>query len=102
MSTPIKSIRAYCVQHCMYGQVSEVRRCTCSECQLFPYRLGRDPARAGKGGNPPAAKKSGVEGNFSLPSRGGIPAPGEHGNAETTVSERGFSAQNEEREGVAK
>ncbi len=46
--TPIKAIRAKCLD-CCCGQVNEVRLCPCAECALYPYRLGKDPARAGKG-----------------------------------------------------
>lgn len=46
--TPIKAIRAKCLD-CCCGQVNEVRLCPCTECSLYSYRLGKDPARAGKG-----------------------------------------------------
>ncbi len=35
-----KAIRAYCIE-CSGGQPSEVRYCTCWDCQLFPYRFGK-------------------------------------------------------------
>ena len=41
--TPIKSIRVYCVNHCMCGQVQEVRLCPCVKCELWPYRMGKRP-----------------------------------------------------------
>lgn len=41
--TPIKSIRAFCVNHCMCGQVREVRSCPCKSCELYPYRMGKRP-----------------------------------------------------------
>jgi hypothetical protein len=46
--TPIKAIRAKCLD-CMGGSSKEVRLCNIPECSLFPYRLGKNPARARKG-----------------------------------------------------
>jgi hypothetical protein len=46
--TPIKAIRANCLD-CMGGSSKEVRLCNRPECFLFPYRLGKNPARARKG-----------------------------------------------------
>ena len=47
--TPIKSIRAYCVHHCMCGQLQEVRLCPCTNCQLWPYRMGKRPTTPASG-----------------------------------------------------
>lgn len=44
--TPIKAIRAKCLD-CCCGQYKEVKLCPCSDCPLYPYRLGKDPHRAG-------------------------------------------------------
>jgi len=38
--TPIKSIRAKCLD-CCAGQVKEVMECPAKDCQLYPYRMGR-------------------------------------------------------------
>lgn len=46
--TPVKAIRAYCLD-CMCGNAAEVKRCDLV-CPLWPYRMGRNPARAGIGG----------------------------------------------------
>lgn len=46
--TPIKAIRAKCLD-CMVESSKEVRLCNIPECSLFPYRLGKNPARAKKG-----------------------------------------------------
>lgn len=46
----LKAIRAKCIE-CCCGQVAEVARCHISDCPLWPYRAGRNPARAGKGGD---------------------------------------------------
>lgn len=47
--TPVKSIRAYCVNHCMCGQAKEVRLCPCVKCELWPYRMGKRPVTPGSG-----------------------------------------------------
>ena len=48
--TPIKAIRAKCLD-CMCGQATEVRLCPITDCSLYPYRMGHNPSRKGKGGN---------------------------------------------------
>ena len=48
--TPVKAIRAKCLD-CCCGSPSEVRLCPCTDCQLYPYRMGRNPncgSRVGK------------------------------------------------------
>ena len=40
--TPIKSIRAKCID-CCCGELSEVRECPIKDCPLWPYRMGRRP-----------------------------------------------------------
>ena len=40
--TPIKAIRAKCVD-CCCGNVAEVRRCPATHCTLYPYRMGKRP-----------------------------------------------------------
>ncbi len=45
-STPIKSIRAYCLQ-CQGGSPKEVRLCSAQACPLYPYRMGKNPNRNG-------------------------------------------------------
>lgn len=52
--TPLKRIRLKCLD-CCAGSAHEVRNCPCGPdapdpCPLYPLRLGRNPARAGKGG----------------------------------------------------
>lgn len=49
----LKSIRKYCLW-CMCGQSNEVKLCVSPECALFTYRLGKNPARKGLCGKPPA------------------------------------------------
>lgn len=47
--TPVKAIRAKCLDCCGYSPM-EVRLCPCTSCSLYPYRMGHSPARKGKGG----------------------------------------------------
>lgn len=46
--TPIKAIRAKCMD-CTAGQPGEIRDCIIRECPLYPFRMGRNPNRAGIG-----------------------------------------------------
>lgn len=46
--TPLKSIRAKCLD-CCGGQTSEVRYCQVNDCPLFTYRFGHNPKRKGIG-----------------------------------------------------
>lgn len=48
--TPVKAIRAKCID-CCCGQMYEVSKCVCVECPLYPFRMGHNPNRKGKGGN---------------------------------------------------
>lgn len=48
--TPVRAIRAKCLD-CMCGQATEVRLCPITDCSLYPYRMGHNPSRKGKGGN---------------------------------------------------
>ena len=48
--TALKSIRQHCLK-CM-GNWHGVKHCSDTRCDLYDYREGHDPARAGKGGNP--------------------------------------------------
>jgi hypothetical protein len=38
----LKVIRAHCLD-CCCDQPSEVTRCGCPSCKLYPYRFGKDP-----------------------------------------------------------
>ena len=42
--TPIKSIRAKCID-CSGGSHKEVRLCPVKDCTLYPYRMGKRPSR---------------------------------------------------------
>ena len=54
-SSPIRSIREKCLD-CSAGNKAEVARCPIQTCALWPYRMGRNPNRAGVGGRPPGLK----------------------------------------------
>lgn len=42
MLTPMKAIRAKCLD-CCCGSSHEVSLCPCPDCSLFPYRFGKNP-----------------------------------------------------------
>jgi len=44
-ASPIRAIRAKCID-CCGGSESEVRKCTCTVCPLWPMRMGRNPFHA--------------------------------------------------------
>ena len=44
--TPIKAIRAKCLD-CCCGNTAEVRRCPAVKCTLHPYRMGKRPKVGG-------------------------------------------------------
>jgi hypothetical protein len=46
--TPLRAIRAKCID-CSGGSKPEVKHCPITDCPLWPYRMGKNPARAGKG-----------------------------------------------------
>lgn len=54
--TPIKAIRAHCLS-CKEG-VKAVRLCKESHCVFHQYRMGKNPARKGVGGNPRLISKA--------------------------------------------
>tara|TARA_B100001248_G_scaffold218287_1_gene173674 strand:- start:158 stop:355 length:198 start_codon:yes stop_codon:yes gene_type:complete len=45
IETPLKAIRKKCLD-CSYYQPKEVRECTCIDCPIYPYRLGRRPSES--------------------------------------------------------
>lgn len=42
--TPMKAIRLKCLD-CCCGSANEVKLCTCADCPLFPFRMGKNPYR---------------------------------------------------------
>ncbi len=55
--TPMKAIRLKCLD-CSAGSSKEVRLCVIPECVLYPYRMGKNPAMAGRKGNTDALTKA--------------------------------------------
>lgn len=49
--TPLKAIRQKCLE-CSCGSFNEVKLCPITDCALYDFRLGKNPNRAGIGGNP--------------------------------------------------
>ena len=45
--TAIQAIKAYCLG-CMCGSKSEVTLCPVTDCELYPFRLGRNPNYKGR------------------------------------------------------
>ena len=44
--TPIKAIRAHCIE-CCGGSMKEARLCPAEKCPLYPYRMGHRPPKPG-------------------------------------------------------
>lgn len=44
----VKIMRKFCLQ-CQGGSYIFVKECETEDCQIYPYRFGKNPARAGKG-----------------------------------------------------
>lgn len=40
--TPVKAIRAKCLD-CSFHQAKEVKLCPCTNCPLYPFRMGKNP-----------------------------------------------------------
>lgn len=65
MMTPMKAIRAKCLD-CCCGSPSEVRLCPSEKCPLYPYRSGHRPAPPVFGqAEQEAEKTGGLCGSFS-------------------------------------
>lgn len=47
MKSPLKSIRAYCLE-CSNQQKGEVLNCGILDCPIYPFRLGKNPNRRKK------------------------------------------------------
>jgi len=66
----IKQIRGFCLS-CMGDSFSKVMNCTAPECQLYEFRLGKDPHPSRKGAN--LRKKPTTEikqiGNLTIPAK---------------------------------
>ena len=55
--SPAKAMRAKCLD-CCCGIAQEVRLCPITDCSLYPYRMGHNPNRKGKGGNAEHLRKN--------------------------------------------
>lgn len=44
ITNPVKAIRAKCLD-CCCGQQNEVKLCPCTDCVLYPFRMGKNPYR---------------------------------------------------------
>lgn len=58
----LRAIRVKCLD-CSVGSPKRVRDCPLTDCPLFPYRLGKNPARRGKGGRGVPFPRRGSAGN---------------------------------------
>ena len=47
--SPLRAIREKCLDCC--GSSFEVKSCTVTSCALYPFRLGKNPNRAGLANN---------------------------------------------------
>lgn len=65
ITTPVKSIRSYCLG-CSCKSAKEVKLCPIDECELYPYRLGKNPKRQGMGNSAAFAKKARAKSVTSL------------------------------------
>jgi hypothetical protein len=44
ITNPVKAIRAYCLA-CSCGSTAEVKECPVIKCELYPFRMGKNPYR---------------------------------------------------------
>ena len=44
ITNPVKAIRAFCLE-CCGGSPYDVKDCSSRECNLYPFRLGKNPYR---------------------------------------------------------
>ena len=44
ITNPVKAIRAFCLD-CCGGRKNEVKQCPCTDCPLYPFRMGKNPYR---------------------------------------------------------
>lgn len=62
--TPMKAIRAKCID-CSCGEKKEVRLCPIEWCPLWPYRMGKRPAKDAKSIRKNENKKIEIASRFS-------------------------------------
>lgn len=51
MLTPVQAHRKRCLD-CAGGSCKAVRECQQTDCESWPFRMGKNPNRTGIGGNP--------------------------------------------------
>ena len=54
--TPVRVFRAFCID-CMGGQPRLVKDCPATTCEVFPYRMGKNPAKKGQGASKESMKR---------------------------------------------
>ena len=54
---PLRAMRVKCLE-CCCNNSAEVRRCHMTDCPLWPFRMGRNPNRAGMGSREGSFRKS--------------------------------------------
>jgi hypothetical protein len=59
------SIRAFCLE-CMGWSPEKVKHCTSPTCPLYPFRLGYDPTKKGKGQGRSAEDMAKVRQNIQM------------------------------------
>lgn len=47
--SPVKAIKKHCLE-CSGDNAKERKNCAIKKCQLYPYRLGKNPNKSGIGG----------------------------------------------------
>lgn len=88
MLTPLRAIRGKC-RDCCCGSVTEVRRCPCQTCSLWPYRLGHRPKAEGAS----TTENGGLQGDFSADEAGGIKTLGKVETCESGQLNADYSEQ---------
>ncbi len=84
---PTKSMRKYCLERCEIEK-KRVRLCRDGSCPLYPYRLGRQPNRAGIGGQISSFQKK------AQSSRGSAEKPGQGSDLDSSAALGAFNAEN--------
>ena len=45
---PVKTFRKFCIE-CMNGSAELIPTCPATKCKIYPFRMGKNPARQGQG-----------------------------------------------------
>jgi len=65
--TPLRAIRKKCLD-CSNGSSQEVKLCPIEDCELYQYRMGKNPAYSGRKGNVESLRKWKSEQEVPAPS----------------------------------